>query len=458
MARLTEEAIDNCLRKFRPEIFGAISGVEGSIIKLRGLGGRVRLGDCVTTASKDGKTVEAEIVAIEDDLAIAASFESPKGLAAGDRASVNAHANECYPSAEWVGRVLDPFCRPLDGEKLPIGDQCYFLESSAPAAMERKMLGPRQETGLAAFDTFLPICRGQRLGIFAGPGVGKSTLLGDFVRGVGCDIAVIGLVGERSREVRAFIENTLGADGMKKSILIVSTADQSPLAKKRAAQLAQTTAEYFRDRNRQVLLVIDSLTRFAEAHREIALSVGEQPSLHAYPPSTFRTIASLVERAGPGVQGTGDISAIYSVLVAGSDMNEPVADMVQGILDGTVVLTRKIAERGRYPAINISKSISRSLPGAATQAENSLLNRARSALNAYEEAEAMIRAGLYAPGSDPRIDHAITIWPKLDAFIACRDAGSIDGSFLQLEKIVSAEGITSLEESGLFSEDSKQAS
>jgi len=310
------------------------------------------------------------------------------------------------------------------------------LEHAAPNAALRKTLGERLPTGVCVLDTLLPICRGQRVGLFAGSGVGKSSLLGEIACGVECDVAVVAMIGERGREVRGFIEETLGPEGMKKTVIVASTADQSPLAKKRGAHLAMATAEYFRNKGKQVLLLFDSLTRYAEAHREIALSAGEAPSLHAFPPSTFRTIASLVERSGPGEEGQGDITAVFSVLVAGSDHNEPVADMIRGILDGHIVLERAIAERGRFPAIDVSRSVSRSLPRAASEEENLLLREARAILRAYEDSETIVRAGLYAHGADAQIDRALEIWPKLDAFIAEKNKVGIAASFEKLNRIV----------------------
>ncbi|HXI87713.1 MAG TPA: hypothetical protein VNH64_09655, partial [Parvularculaceae bacterium] len=285
------------------------------------------------------------------------------------------------------------------------------------------------------FDTFLPLCRGQRIGLFSGSGVGKSTLIADLAKGVEADVVVLALIGERSREVREFVEETLGEEGRRRAVVIVSTCDDPAPVKRRAAFLAMTTAEYFRDLGLHVLLLFDSITRFADAHREIGLAAGETPSLRAYPPSTTRMIAALAERAGPGVGEAGDITAIFSVLVAGSDMDEPVADMVRGILDGHVVLDRGIAERGRFPAIDIRRSVSRSLPKAASPKENALLAEGRALIAAYEEASTMIQTGLYAKGSDPTIDRAIAVWPRLDAFTG-EDSPNCGESYARLETIL----------------------
>ena len=288
-------------------------------------------------------------------------------------------------------------------------------------------------------DTMLPICRGQRLGLFAGSGVGKSTFLGSLAGGMEADVIVIALVGERSREVNEFVRNILPAAIMSKTVVVAATASEPPGAKKRAAYCAMAAAEYFRDQGRNVLFLFDSITRFAEAHRETALLAGETPALNAFPPSTVRVIAELAERTGPGTDGKGDITAVYSVLVAGSDMEEPVADMIRGILDGHIILSREIAERGRYPAIDILRSVSRSLPHAATDEQNVLIRDARRMLALYEEVSPMLRANLYEPGKDAEADRAIGLFQALDGFAATRSKAGISDAFEQLRAVLSTE-------------------
>ena len=286
------------------------------------------------------------------------------------------------------------------------------------------------------FNTLLPLVRGQRIGLFAGSGVGKSSLLAKLARGVSADVVVIALVGERGRELREFVEKVLGPEGMARSVIVAATSDQSPLVRRRCAWAAMTVAEHFRDQGKHVLFLADSVTRFAEAHREVALAAGEPPSLRGFPPSTSHSIMSLAERAGPGLEGAGDITAIFSVLVAGSDMDEPVADILRGVLDGHVVLDRAIAERGRFPAIDLLRSVSRSLPDAATAEENRLIGAARRLLGAYANAEMMIQAGLYAHGSDAQIDKAIAVYPDLDQFIAREEEVDTGASFTRLAEIL----------------------
>jgi flagellum-specific ATP synthase len=284
------------------------------------------------------------------------------------------------------------------------------------------------------FNTVLPIVRGQRLGLFAGSGVGKSSLLARLALGISADVVVIALVGERGREVRDFVENILGRGGLARSVVVAATSDQSPLSRRRCLPSAMTVAEHFRDAGSNVLLLADSVTRFAEAHREVAIAAGESAALRGYPPTVAHALAALVERAGPGVAGIGDITAILSVLVAGADMDEPIADMVRGLLDGHVVLDRAIAERGRFPPIDVLRSVSRSLPLAASADENALIERARFLLGTHARAELMIQAGLYERGTDENIDEAIAAWPRLDAFVAQSAHDGIAASFEVLRR------------------------
>ena len=273
------------------------------------------------------------------------------------------------------------------------------------------------------------------MGLFAGSGVGKSSLLGTLARGIDAEVVVLALIGERGREVREFCEEVIGP-AMQRTVVVAATSDQSPLMRRRCAWSAMAVAEHFRDRGRSVLLLADSITRFAEAHREIALAAGEAPSLRGHPPSLSQMIMSLAERAGPGVGQAGDITAIFTVLVAGSDMNEPVADILRGVLDGHVVLDRAIAERGRFPAIDLLRSVSRSLPAAATDGENDLIRKARRLLGAYARAELMIQSGLYVAGSDAEVDEAVRVWPRLDAFLAENAPGGVGQSFSRLAEIL----------------------
>ncbi len=390
------------------------------------------IGDRVLIHSRDGAS-GGEVLRLTQGRCSVLPDASGDGMAIGDRVELVGKA-EIAPDDSWIGRIIDAMGQPLDGRPLLRGTRPRALRAPAPPAARRRRLGKRLETGVAVFDTLLPLVRGQRIGLFAGSGVGKSSLLAKFARGLEADVVVIALVGERGRELREFTERVLGPAGMARSVVVTATSDQSPLMRRMCALTAMAVAEHFRDQGRHVLLLVDSITRFAEAHREVALAGGEGASLRGFPPSLTQAIMGLAERAGPGPEGSGDITAVFSVLVAGSDMEEPVADILRGVLDGHVVLDRHIAERGRFPAIDLLRSVSRSLPEAATEEENALIAEARRLLGAYDRAEMMIQAGLYAQGSDPLIDRAIKVWPRLDGFLAeAAPETGISGSFAMLK-------------------------
>ncbi|QHQ36444.1 FliI/YscN family ATPase [Algicella marina] len=411
---------------------GYVSSVGSGSLEVRGLGPVARVGDLVELEAAGDEVLRGEIVAITRESARVMMYSACEGVGLNVVARLVPISGP-RPDESWKGRIIDAFGNPLDGRPLPRGAAEADLKAVPPAAAQRAALGKRLKTGEAALDTMLPLVRGQRIGIFAGSGVGKSSLLARLARGVEADIVVFALIGERGRELRHFTDHVLGEAGMARSVVITATSDQSPLIKRRAAWMAMSVAEYFRDQGKHVLFLADSVTRLAEAHREVALTAGEAPSLRAFPPSTSNLIANFAERAGPGPVGAGHITAVFSVLVAGSDMEEPVADITRGLLDGHVVLSREIAERGRFPAIDVRRSVSRSLPDAATAEENALIERTRALLGAYEMAEPMIQTGLYTPGSDPEIDAAIVIWPKLDAFFARQYPGGPAEAFAALK-------------------------
>lgn len=413
--------------------YGAVTSISSDGIQVCGLSKIGHVGDLVSIIPKAGSPVLGEILSIREATVDVLVENGGSGIALNDRVSHIGRAR-IMPDVSWLGRIIDPLLRPLDGRPLSNGPTEIPLMSPPPAPATRKRFGKCLPTGIAAFDTLIPIVRGQRLGIFAGSGVGKSTLISDLAKGVEADIVVINLIGERGRELRDFVEDTLGPEGLRRSIVIAATSDQSAMIRRRAAWVGMAVAEYFRDQGSHVLLLADSMTRFAEAHREIALSAGEAASLQGFPPSTSHELMALSERAGPGDQGSGDITAIFSVLVQGSDMESPVADIMRGVLDGHVVLSREIAERGRYPAIDVSKSVSRCLPNAATASQLEILKRARNTISVYESSKIMISSGLYEAGSDTAIDHAISVMPRLDSFLANRTTRSIESAYSLLEK------------------------
>ena len=389
------------------------------------LGDQVRLGD----------RLMGEVLRIDP----AGCTVMPEGSAEGLRLGLPAtHLGRVTiaPHAGWLGRVIDPNGQPMDGRPLFPGPLSYRLDGPPPMPADRRGLGGRLTTGLAVFDTLLPIVRGQRIGLFAGSGVGKSRLIATLANAMAADVVVIGLIGERGREVRDFVEDTLGPTGLARSVVIAASSDRPALTRSRAALTMMAVAEYFRDQGQHVLLLADSITRFAEAQRDVAAAAGEAFGPSGFPASMAQRVMALAERAGPGAKGQGDITAVFSVLVAGSDMDGPVADVMRGVLDGHVVLTREIAERGRFPAVDLLRSVSRALPAAADADENRIITRARQLLGAYDRAELMVQSGLYAPGSDPVVDAAVSVWPGLDAFIAAPGGAAVQDSFAKLRAVL----------------------
>lgn len=389
------------------------------------LGDQVRLGDGLM----------GEVLRIDP----AGCTVMPEGSAEGLRLGLPAtHLGRVTiaPHAGWLGRVIDPNGQPMDGRPLFPGPLSYRLDGPPPMPADRRGLGGRLTTGLAVFDTLLPIVRGQRIGLFAGSGVGKSRLIATLANAMAADVVVIGLIGERGREVRDFVEDTLGPTGLARSVVIAASSDRPALTRSRAALTMMAVAEYFRDQGQHVLLLADSITRFAEAQRDVAAAAGEAFGPSGFPASMAQRVMALAERAGPGAKGQGDITAVFSVLVAGSDMDGPVADVMRGVLDGHVVLTREIAERGRFPAVDLLRSVSRALPAAADADENRIITRARQLLGAYDRAELMVQSGLYVPGSDPVVDAAVSVWPGLDAFIAAPGGTAVQDSFAKLRAVL----------------------
>ncbi len=419
---------------------GRVVAVQGGVLRASGLSGAARLGDRVRVSLRGGAVLTGEVLQLDAASILVLPDAAAEGVALGDRVRLLGAAR-IAPSETWIGRVIDPFGAPLDGRPLLRGPCPRPLRASPPDPATRRPLGPRLETGMAAFNTLLPLVRGQRMGLFAGSGVGKSMLLGHLARHVQADVVVVALIGERGRELGEFVREVLGPEGMRRAVIVAATSDRSPLVRRRCAWTAMAVAEHFRDAGRHVLLLADSITRFAEAHREVATAAGEMPALRGFPASTSHAIMSLCERAGPGGGlSAGDITALFTVLVAGSDMDEPVADILRGVLDGHVVLSREIAERGRYPAIDALRSVSRSLPRAASAEENALIARARDLLGRYARSETMLRAGLYAEGSDPGLDQAIRVWPDLDGFLAASEPGDAANSFARLAVILRRAG------------------
>lgn len=399
-------------------LYGRVTAVQGMLIEVGGVQRRLMVGDRCQVQRRSGEPLLCEVVGFRDGHALLLPFGSLEGVGLGCKAEIESQQPIIRPSPSWLGRVVNALGRPVDGKgPLRHGELPYPLRSAPPPAHARRRVKGKVDLGVRALNTFLTCCRGQRLGVFAGSGVGKSVLLGMISRYTAADVNVIGLVGERGREVQEFIEDNLGADGLARSVVVAATSDEPPLMRRQAAYLTMTLAEYFRDQGKNVLCIIDSVTRFAMAQREIGLSAGEPPTSKGYTPTVFAELPKLMERAGPGT-GEGSITGLFSVLVEGDDHNEPVADALRGILDGHIVLDRAIAERGRYPAINVTRSLSRALPDCNSDDENELVNRARKVIAVYEDMAEMIRMGAYRSGSDDGVDNAIQLYPTIEKFLA----------------------------------------
>ncbi|MEP4194562.1 MAG: FliI/YscN family ATPase [Aliishimia sp.] len=419
---------------------GRVVGTEGGRIAVSGLAKHAKLGGRVSIHRKNNSNIMGEIVQIDGFQITIMPDGNMAGLSLGSRVLQEAPLS-VSPCNSWLGRIIASDGTALDGRPLLKGGTTRPLRNSPPAAADRRGFGPRLATGSLALNTVLPLVTGQRVGLFAGSGVGKSTLLATLVQNVNCDVVVVALIGERGRELRHFTQDVLGTEGMKKCVVVASTSDRSALERRRCAWTAMSIAEHFRDQGKSVLYIGDSITRFAEAHREIAAAAGELPVLRGHPPSTAHLITELCERAGPGVDGTGDITAVLSVLVQGSDMDEPIADILRGVLDGHIVLERAIAERGRYPAIDLLKSVSRSLPEAASSDENDIILKVRHAISLYEQSALMIRSGLYTEGTDPDLDLSVKLWPELDKFLGQSGGMSPEHSFDMLRLVLRRAGV-----------------
>ena len=399
--------------------FGRVARIEGLAVEVTGAQGAVSLGGQCRISIGNHKTIPCEVVGFRDGRALVMPLGSLDGITLGARADFEDRPASIYPSKAWLGRVIDGFGQPMDGKgPLPLGMTAYPLKAAPIAATRRGRVGKKLDLGIRALNAFATCCAGQRMGIFSGSGVGKSTLLSMLARNSDADAIVIGLIGERGREVKEFIEDDLGAEGLARSVVVAATSDEAPLVRRQAAYVAMTVAEQLRDSGLNVLLLMDSVTRFAMAQREIGLSAGEPPASKGYTPTVFAELPRLLERAGPGIEGGGSITGLFTVLVEGDDHNEPVADAVRGILDGHIVLERAIAERGRFPAINILKSVSRAMPGCNTDDEQKLILRARAPLTIYEDMAELIRLGAYKAGTNPEVDNAVRLYPQLEAFLA----------------------------------------
>ncbi|WP_286830799.1 MULTISPECIES: flagellar protein export ATPase FliI [Kordiimonas] len=419
--------------------YGRVTGVRGLLVELAGIGQHISIGSRLEVETRSYRKVPVEVVGFRHETALAMPFDALEGVGVGCRAVLTQSEPVVFPSKAWLGRVVNALGEPIDG-KGPIqhGTRPSLLRGSPPPAHSRQRVGGKVDVGVRALNTFITCCRGQRLGIFAGSGVGKSVLLSMVARHSSADVSIIGLIGERGREVQEFIEDDLGEDGLAKSVVVVATSDESALMRRQAAHLTITLAEYFRDGGAEVMCMMDSVTRFAMAQREIGLAGGEPPTSKGYTPTVFTELPKLLERAGPGPRGSGNVTGLFSVLVEGDDHNEPVADAVRGILDGHIIMERAIAERGRFPAINVLKSISRTMPRCNSDDENLIVREAKKFMSTYADMEEMIRLGAYRRGSNPDVDAAIGYHDSFEEFLSQwkDDKTSLADGYLQLKQIL----------------------
>ncbi len=439
MDRLADQALSRIQNLKNTESYGEVTKILGLLVEIAGFGQSLSIGSVVHLKPTPDNVIPCEVVGFKDSHALLMPFGTLEGVGLGCKAVILDHPPTVFPTNKWLGRVINALGEPIDG-KGPIikGTDGVPLKNKPPPPHQRQRLGGQLDLGVRAVNSFLATCQGQRMGIFSGSGVGKSVLLSMMARYTAADVSVIGLVGERGREVQEFLEDDLGEDGLARSVVIVATGDEPALMRRQAAYMTLSVAEYFRMQNKQVLCLIDSITRFAMAQREIGLSAGEPPTSKGYPPTTFSELARLLERAGPGVVGEGSITGLFSVLVEGDDHNEPISDAVRGIVDGHIVMQREIADRGRYPAINILKSISRSMPGVFNDEQNAIVKRAKQIITTYEDMAELIRLGAYRRGSDPAVDEALVIYPQIEEFLTQNkdDKTLVDEGFARLASIV----------------------
>jgi len=419
-------------------IYGRVVGVRGLMVEIAGPIHAMSVGARIVVETGANRTIPCEVIGFSGSNAVVMPFAGLEGVRRGCRAVIVNAAGQVRPSRAWLGRVINAMAEPIDGKgPIDYGVSPVPYRNMPPPAHSRRRVGAPLDLGVRALNTFLTCCRGQRMGIFAGSGVGKSVLLSMLARNVDADISVIGLIGERGREVQEFLQEDLGEEGLARSVVVVATSDEPALMRRQAAYLTLAIAEHFRDEDKDVLCLMDSVTRFAMAQREIGLSAGEPPTAKGYTPTVFTELPKLLERAGPG-SNAGTITGIFTVLVDGDDHNEPVADAVRGILDGHIVMERAIAERGRYPAINILKSVSRTMPRSCDPAYLPVIKRARQIMGTYADMEELIRLGAYRAGSSEEVDEAIRLHGPLEDFLRQNkeDSTAILEGYQRLEQIV----------------------
>jgi len=417
--------------------------VEGTLSRMVGMtleavGCEAAVGSRCLIDTAEGKRIEAEVVGFSGEKLFLMPTGDIRGMMPGARVVPMPSVSDVAVGDALLGRVLDGAGRPLDSlGELRCSEKVSLVGQPLNPLMRRAIREPL-DVGVRSINSLLTVGGGQRIGLFAGSGVGKSVLLGMMTRYTKADVTVVGLIGERGREVQDFVANTLGPQGMRRAVVVATPADNPPLMRLHGAWLATAIAEYFRDRGLKVLLLLDSLTRFAQAQREIALAIGEPPATKGYPPSVFARLPQLVERAGNSDRGAGSITAFYTVLAEGDDQNDPIADAARAILDGHIVLSRRLAESGLYPAIDVEASISRAMHSITTREQRDLANRFKQTYSIYQQNRDLITVGAYRRGSDPRVDLAVEQWPKMQEFLRqdMLEPIGIERSFADLAKLV----------------------
>ncbi|MGG3435439.1 flagellar protein export ATPase FliI [Bacillus subtilis] len=420
--------------------YGKVKRVIGLMIESKGPASSIGDVCLIYAKGQSGKVIKAEVVGFQEENILLMPYLEAASIAPGSIVEATGESLRVKVGAGLIGQVIDAFGEPLDGKLLPKGLSPVSTEQSPPNPMKRPPIREKMGVGVRSIDSLLTVGKGQRIGIFAGSGVGKSTLMGMIAKQTEADLNVIALVGERGREVREFIEKDLGKEGLKRSIVVVATSDQPALMRLKAAYTATAIAEYFRDKGQNVMFMMDSVTRVAMAQREIGLAAGEPPTTKGYTPSVFAILPRLLERTGANEHGT--ITAFYTVLVDGDDMNEPIADTVRGILDGHIVLDRALANKGQFPAVNVLKSISRVMSNISTKQHLDAANKFRELLSTYQNSEDLINIGAYKRGSSREIDEAIQFYPQLIQFLK----QGTDESALLEESIAALTSLTGNEE------------
>jgi len=436
LARVGSEAKQHA----RPVVEGVLTRMVG--LTLEAVGCQAPIGARCDVVNPGGARVETEVVGFSGDSLYLMPTSEVRGLVPNARVIPTRHSSDVVVGPELLGRVIDGRGRPLD-EKGPLRARHKIpLQGKEINPLLRTPIHEELDVGVRAINALCPIGRGQRMGLFAGSGVGKSVLLGMMTRYTEADIVVVGLIGERGREVKEFVQEILGEQGLRKAVVVAAPADASPLMRIHGAMQATSIAEYFRDQGKDVLLLMDSLTRFAQAQREIALAIGEPPATKGYPPSVFARLPQLVERAGNGAQNAGSITAFYTVLVEGDDHADPIADAARAILDGHIVLSRELAETGIYPAIDIESSISRLTPQITTSEHMSWTQNFKRLYSLYQQNRDLISVGAYQPGADSNIDRAIRMHPRMVDFIAqdMNQSVDFDASRTQLAAVLENTG------------------